>query len=270
MHATTTPPSPALVSRELIGSRPRNLWRYRELLPIAGEPTHRPPLRFHSARPSGAPRRTGFGVRELYVKDDSVNHPTCSYKDRVVSVAATRAGRARVHDIRVRLDGQSRRQRRVARAHASACRAPCSSRTTSEPAKVTRRERLPPADHRGSRQLRRREPAVHAGGRPTTAGDSRTSTCARYAEGAKTYGFEIAEQLGWRFPRTRGVAGGRRHCCCRGILEGLRGAADGRPRLGRAAVDLRGAGGGLRAGHAGARRGAGVPGSGQAADDRQV
>ena len=27
-----------LVSRELIGSRPRNLWRYRELLPIAGEP----------------------------------------------------------------------------------------------------------------------------------------------------------------------------------------------------------------------------------------
>ena len=32
-----------------------------------------------------------FGLRELYVKDDSVNHPTCSYKDRVVSVAATRA-----------------------------------------------------------------------------------------------------------------------------------------------------------------------------------
>ncbi len=32
-----------------------------------------------------------LGVRELYVKDDSVNHPTCSYKDRVVSVAATRA-----------------------------------------------------------------------------------------------------------------------------------------------------------------------------------
>src|SRR5262249_57156908 len=32
-----------------------------------------------------------LGVRELYIKDDSVNHPTLSYKDRVVSVAATRA-----------------------------------------------------------------------------------------------------------------------------------------------------------------------------------
>ena len=30
-------------------------------------------------------------MRELYLKDDSVNHPTFSYKDRVVSVAATRA-----------------------------------------------------------------------------------------------------------------------------------------------------------------------------------
>jgi hypothetical protein len=32
-----------------------------------------------------------LGVGEIYVKDDSVNHPTCSYKDRVVSIAATRA-----------------------------------------------------------------------------------------------------------------------------------------------------------------------------------
>jgi threonine synthase len=32
-----------------------------------------------------------LGVSELYIKDDSVNHPTLSYKDRVVSVAATRA-----------------------------------------------------------------------------------------------------------------------------------------------------------------------------------
>ena len=78
------------LTREQIETRPKNLWRYRELLPIAGEP------------------RTGFnsgftplvrctrladrlGVSELYIKDDSVNHPTLSYKDRVVSVAATRA-----------------------------------------------------------------------------------------------------------------------------------------------------------------------------------
>ena len=46
-----------------------------------------------ASRRSSAPTgwRERLGVRELYVKDDSVNHPTCSYKDRVVSVAATRA-----------------------------------------------------------------------------------------------------------------------------------------------------------------------------------
>ena len=79
-----------MVSRELIAGRPKNLWRYRELLPIAGEPR----TGFHSGFTPlvKADRRAKrLGVRELYIKDDSVNHPTCSYKDRVVSVAATRA-----------------------------------------------------------------------------------------------------------------------------------------------------------------------------------
>ena len=78
------------LSRALIESRPRNLWRYRELLPIEGDPRtglhsgFTPLVRAHrlAAR---------LGVKELYVKDDSVNHPTCSYKARVVSIAATRA-----------------------------------------------------------------------------------------------------------------------------------------------------------------------------------
>ena len=78
------------VSRELIASRPANLWRYREFLPIAGEPM----TGFHSGmtplvRADRLARE--LGLEELYIKDDSVNHPTLSYKDRVVSVAATRA-----------------------------------------------------------------------------------------------------------------------------------------------------------------------------------
>ena len=78
------------VTRELIQSRPPSLWRYREFLPIDGTP--------RSGLESGftplvrATRLAAeLGVRELYLKDDSVNHPTLSYKDRVVSVAATRA-----------------------------------------------------------------------------------------------------------------------------------------------------------------------------------
>ena len=52
---------------------------------------HRLPLR--AIRRSSGPiaSREELGLRELYIKDDSVNHPTLSYKDRVVSMAATRA-----------------------------------------------------------------------------------------------------------------------------------------------------------------------------------
>ena len=76
------------LTRDLIAQRPKNLWRYRELLPIEGEPR----TGFNSGftplvRCDRLARR--LGVSELYIKDDSVNHPTLSYKDRVVSVAAT-------------------------------------------------------------------------------------------------------------------------------------------------------------------------------------
>src|SRR5262249_48333494 len=79
-----------VLTRDLIESRPRNLWRYRELLPVDGEPKiglwsgFTPLVR--------ADRLAAvLGVKELYVKDDSVNHPTFSYKDRVVSVAISKA-----------------------------------------------------------------------------------------------------------------------------------------------------------------------------------
>jgi len=76
------------LTREEIESRPKNIWRYRELLPITGEPK----TGLHSGftplvRCTRLAER--LGLSELYIKDDSVNHPTLSYKDRVVSVAAT-------------------------------------------------------------------------------------------------------------------------------------------------------------------------------------
>ncbi len=78
------------LSRKKIEARPRNLWRYRELLPIEGEPR----IGLHSGfTPLVRADRLAeaLGVKELWVKDDSVNHPTFSYKDRVVSVAMTKA-----------------------------------------------------------------------------------------------------------------------------------------------------------------------------------
>ncbi|MCL5986519.1 MAG: threonine synthase [Actinobacteria bacterium] len=79
-----------VLTREAIESKPKNLWRYRELLPIDGDPTDglysgfTPLIRAKNLEKK-------FGVRELYVKDDSVCHPTLSFKDRVVAVALSKA-----------------------------------------------------------------------------------------------------------------------------------------------------------------------------------
>src|SRR2546421_12715418 len=66
------------LSRELIASRPNNLWRYRELLPIDGEPTIGLTT---GATPLIRAERLGraLGLRDLYIKNDSVNSPTLSF-----------------------------------------------------------------------------------------------------------------------------------------------------------------------------------------------
>lgn len=79
-----------VISKENISSRPKNLWRYRELLPIDGEPSSGLNSGFS---PLFKAERLGkeLGVKELYIKDDSTVHPTLSFKDRVVAVALTKA-----------------------------------------------------------------------------------------------------------------------------------------------------------------------------------
>ena len=78
------------LSREKIAARERNLWRYREL--FADRRRNRASVCIRALRRWCAPivsaRRSASN--ELYVKDDSVNHPTFSYKDRVVSVAISK------------------------------------------------------------------------------------------------------------------------------------------------------------------------------------
>src|SRR5471030_444204 len=78
------------LTREIIQSRPKTMWRYRELLPIAGEPTVGPLVGFTPLVKADRLAKK-LGIRELYVKNDAVNYPTLSFKDRVVSVALSRA-----------------------------------------------------------------------------------------------------------------------------------------------------------------------------------
>ena len=187
------------VSRELIGSRPPNLWRYREFLPLDGEP--------RTGMASGftplvrADRLAAeLGMRELYLKDDSVNHPTLSYKDRVVPVAATRA-----YELGFGVFGcaSTGNLANSVAAHAARLGLDCYVfiPRTLEPGKIL-----------GSAVSGPHVVAVDGNYDDvnrlcTQVGDrygwafANINLRAYYAEGAKTYGFEIVEQLGWRFPQ---------------------------------------------------------------------
>ncbi|HEX6971680.1 MAG TPA: threonine synthase [Limnochordia bacterium] len=79
----------ARISRRLFAERPPTMWRYRELLPIDGERIvdlgtgYTPLVRADNLA-------AALGLKELYLKNDAVN-PTYSFKDRVVTVAVSKA-----------------------------------------------------------------------------------------------------------------------------------------------------------------------------------
>ena len=185
------------VSRSLIESRPPSLWRYRELLPV-----EQPRTGFNSGfTPLVRAERLAheLGIAELYVKDDSVNHPTFSYKDRVVSVAATRAVELGFQVLGCASTGNLAGS--VA-AHAARLGLPCYVFIPND---------LEPAKILGAAIYRPHVVAVEGNyddvNRLCTQiadrygwGFANINLRAYYAEGAKTMAFEIAEQLGWRFP----------------------------------------------------------------------
>ncbi len=78
------------LTREAIKSRPQTMWRYRELLPIAHEPTVGTQVGYTPLVKADRLAKK-LGIRELWIKNDTVNYPTLSFKDRVVSVALSRA-----------------------------------------------------------------------------------------------------------------------------------------------------------------------------------
>lgn len=79
-----------VLTRDRIQSRPPTMWRYRELLPVEGEPTIGFQVGFTPLVKADRLAKR-LGLREVWVKNDTVNYPTLSFKDRVVSVALSRA-----------------------------------------------------------------------------------------------------------------------------------------------------------------------------------
>jgi threonine synthase len=79
-----------VLTLEQISARPQNLWRYKELLPLDGEPTCGLDSGF---TPLVRAERLAehLVMKKLYINDDTVTYPTLSFKDRVVAVALSKA-----------------------------------------------------------------------------------------------------------------------------------------------------------------------------------
>lgn len=78
------------MTKAAIATRPESMWRYRELLPVAHAPTVGLQVGFTPLVKADRLAKQ-LGIREVWIKNDAVNYPTLSFKDRVVSVALSRS-----------------------------------------------------------------------------------------------------------------------------------------------------------------------------------
>jgi threonine synthase len=187
------------ISREKIASRERNLWRYRELLPIDGEP--RVGL-YSGFTPLVRAQRLGdaLGVKELYLKDDSVNHPTFSYKDRVVSVAISKAIEFGFETVSCASTGNLANS--VA-AHAARAGLDC---YVFIPDGLERGKIIGSSIY-GPKTVAIKGNYDDVNRLCSEIGDKygwafvNVNLRPYYSEGAKTHAFEVAEQLGWKLPK---------------------------------------------------------------------
>jgi len=188
-----------LMTREVVEARPRNLWRYRELLPIE----HEPKTGLHSGftplvRADRLARE--LGVKDLWVKDDSVNHPTFSYKDRVVSVSICKAVELGFDTVSCASTGNLANS---VSAHAARAGLVC---YVFIPHDLEKGKVIGSAIY-GPRVVAIRGNYDDVNRLCSEIADKygwafvNVNIRPYYTEGAKTYGFEIAEQLGWRLPK---------------------------------------------------------------------
>ena len=184
--------------REEIASRPKTLWRYRELLPLEGEPTVGLQTGCTPLVRAGRLAKA-LGVRELYIKNDAVSHPTLSFKDRVVAVALSKAREFGFEAVGCASTGNLANS--VA-ANAAAAGLPSYILIPDnlEKSKIIGTQifgaNVIPV--RGNYDDVNRLCSEIAGRYPWAFVNVNLRPF--YAEGSKTFGFEIAEQLGWQAP----------------------------------------------------------------------
>jgi len=187
------------VRREDIATRPPTMWRYKELLPPREEPWVGVHTGFTPLLP--APRLAKvLGARELYVKNDAVNFPTLSFKDRVVAVALSKAHEFGFDTVGCSSTGNL--------ANAVAAQAAAGGFKTfifvpadleSEKIIGTKIYGATLVKINGNYDQVNRLCSEIAQKYPW--GIVNVNLRSYYSEGSKTLGFEVAEQLGWRLPQ---------------------------------------------------------------------
>jgi len=181
--------------------RPGNIWRFEELLPILNRRAQQRVAQFAGKTPLIHAERLGaeLGLSNLYLKDDSTNRPSLSYKDRVVGMAIARllelgkdevgcVSTGNVGTAVASLAAQAGAKPYIfypgnmEKGKAKACR--------GMGAQVVQLDANYDQANRACREL------------AITTGMEFANITLRpfYAEGAKTMAFEVVEELGWKAP----------------------------------------------------------------------
>jgi len=188
----------ATFTRQNIAARPANLWRYAELLPL--------PQGYKSEIPVGmtplaaAPRLGAqLGVARLHLKNDAVNFPTLSFKDRVVAVALAQAKAFGFRTVSCSSTGNLANAV-AAQAARGGFDAWIFIPADLEPAKILGTQVFGAWLVRIAGNYDQVNRLCSQIGERYAWGFVNINLRPYYAEGSKTVGYEIAEQLGWRLP----------------------------------------------------------------------
>jgi threonine synthase len=185
-------------TREKVSQGPPSMWRYSDLLPL--------PPHYQPTVPAGftpllkAPRLArDLGAKNLYLKNDAVCLPTLSFKDRVVAVALAQA-RAFGFDTVACSSTGNLANSVAAQAARNGFKSWIFIPADLEPAKIIGTQVF------GAKLVRISGSYDQVNRLCSQIADERNwgfvnvNLRPYYAEGSKTVGFEIAEQLGWRLP----------------------------------------------------------------------
>jgi len=186
------------ISKDEIARRPTNLWRYKEFLPLPEQYDASLPVGFTPLVKAAGLGET-FRSKSVYLKNDAVCFPTLSFKDRVVAVALTQARNFGFDVVSCSSTGNLANAVAAQAAH-SGFRACVIIPADLEQAKVLGTQVY------GAQIVRIDGNYDHVNRLCSQIADKHrwgfvnVNLRPYYAEGSKTVGYEIAEQLGWRLP----------------------------------------------------------------------